>query len=90
MVKGLYSTVWVGAGWVQSDCHQIPEVNYLDRFKIRIIPCRVKAEPLLYKLIGYLETLQIVYLVWLVVGISGEEDPLDFPTHCHPAQSWGA
>ena len=36
----------------QSQClyddslHQPPEVNYLDRFKIREIPCRVKDEPL--------------------------------------------
>ena len=45
---------------------QIPEVNYLGCFKIRKIPCRVKATPFLCTVNGCSETVQIVRCVRLV------------------------
>jgi len=54
-------------------------VNYLDGFKIREIPCRVKAEHLLCRVNGYSETDQIVHWVWLVV--EGADDLDVFKAH---------
>ena len=53
--------------------HQTPNVNYLNRFKILKIPCRVNAEILLCRVVTVLIEINKVRSVWLVEGLRGRD-----------------
>ena len=52
----------------QGASRQTPDVNYSDSFKIREIPCRVKAEPLLFRVNRCSETVETVHFMCSEAG----------------------